>query len=343
MDLGHHIGNTVLMVCRVGFVVYDNISLLDVAGPAEVFTTANQLSGESLYELQTVALDGDTQVRSESGLRLGVDVGFSDKPSFDTVVVVGGLGYQRAMRTVPLVGEIAGLTAKADRVTSVCTGAFLLAAVGVLDGRRATTHWAYAEELARRFPEVSVVADEIYVVDGPVMTAAGVAAGIDLALAIVQDDHGVDLARSVSRRMVVYLQRVGGQSQFSERFPSTDSGVTDPFDTALAHAVDHPDDDLSVQHLADMAAMSRRHFSRVFQERTGTTPGRWVERIRVDAARTLLEQGGQAINQIAGEAGFGSEHTMRQAFQRVVKMSPASYRAMHGSPTVLADSDGRPS
>ena len=332
MDLGHRICNTVPMVCRVGFVVYDNISLLDVAGPVEVFATASQLSGEPLYEIQTVGLGKEGKegmVRSESGLRLGIDVAFCDTPSFDTIVVAGGLGYRRATRTLSLLGEIAGLVEKADRVTSVCTGAFLLAAIGVLDGRRATTHWAYADELARRFPEVSVVADEIYVVDGPVMTAAGVAAGIDLALAMVQNDHGADLARSVSRRMVVYLQRVGGQSQFSERYVSPRNEVEDHFDLALAHAADHPQDDLSVDNLADLAAMSRRHFSRVFRERTGTTPGRWVERIRVDAARALLERTDETMPRVATEAGFGSEHTMRQAFQRVVAMSPADYRVVH--------------
>ncbi len=329
MDLGHRICNTVPMVCRVGFVVYDNISLLDVAGPAEVFATANQLADENLYQLETTALGDLTKVRSESGLRLGIDIDLSSKPAFDTLIVAGGIGYGRATQDLSLLGSIGATAYQAERVASVCTGAFLLAAFGLLDGRRATTHWAYADELARRYPEVTVVADEIYVVDGSVMTAAGVAAGIDLALAMVQDDHGSDLARSVSRRMVVYLQRVGGQSQFSERYASPTPEVEDCFDLALAHAAAHPQDDLSVARLADLAAMSRRHFSRVFRERTGTTPARWIERIRVDAARALLEQGEETMPRVASEAGFGSEHTMRQAFQRVVAMSPADYRVIH--------------
>ncbi len=329
MDLGHRICNTVPMVCRVEFVVYDNISLLDVAGPAEVFATANQLTDENLYQIETAAVGGLKEVRSESGLCLGVDADLSSKPPFDTLIVTGGLGYGRAMQDLSLLGSIGAAANQAERVASVCTGAFLLAAIGLLDGRRATTHWAYAEKLARRFPEVSVVADEIYVVDGPIMTAAGVAAGIDLALAMVQDDHGADLARSVSRRMVVYLQRVGGQSQFSERHVAPTREVEDCFDLALAHAVSYPQDDLSVRSLAERASMSRRHFSRVFRERTGTTPARWIERIRVDAARALLERGDETMPSVAAEAGFGSEHTMRQAFQRVVGMSPSDYRVVH--------------
>lgn len=317
------------MICRVGFVVYDNISLLDVAGPTEVFATANQLAGEPLYEIRTVGREGTGMVRSESGLRLGVDVDLASGPSFDTLIVTGGHGYRRALQDLSLLGSIAVPAYQTERVASVCTGAFLLAALGLLDGRRATTHWAYAAELARRYPEVDVVADEIYVVDGPVMTAAGVAAGIDLALAMVQDDHGAELARSVSRRMVVYLQRAGGQSQFSERYTSPAGEFEDSFDRALAHAASHPQDNLSVGRLAELAAMSRRHFSRVFRERTGTTPGRWVERIRVDAARALLERTDETMPRVATEAGFGSEHTMRQAFQRVVGMSPSDYRVVH--------------
>ncbi len=322
------------MACRVGFVVYDGVGLLDVVGPSDVFTTANQVAGAPLYHCVVTAV-GCAEVRAESGLRLGVDVDLAGEPEpFDLLMVAGGLGFREALTNRRLMQAIAGAADRADRVTSVCTGAFLLAAIGQLDQRRATTHWAYAAELAEAFPKVSVVSDEIYVRAGSVTTAAGVVAGIDLALAIVEADHGAELARSVSRRLVVYLHRAGGQSQFSERFPQAsedDSQSSSPIDTVLAQLVQRPGEQWSVERMAATVAMSRRHFARVFKAHTGTTPARWVERVRVEEARTLLHQTKDPVSRIAQRAGFASAHTMGQAFQRVVGLSPTHYRAMHAN------------
>jgi len=332
--MGHRACYLPRMVCKVGFVVYENVGLLDVVGPSDVFATANQLAESALYESSVLSVGRDYVV-AESGLRLGVDADLSKlPPGLDTLIVAGGLGFREAMLDERLLKSISNAVAKVDRVASVCTGAFLLAAIGLLDNGRATTHWAFAAELAEQFPTVSVVSDEIYVIEGRVTTAAGVAAGIDLALAIVEADHGVALARSVSRRMVIYLHRAGGQSQFSERFtmPPSDRLVADEpisLNAVLADVVSEPRADWSVEHLAAAAAMSRRHFARVFRDRTGTTPARWVERVRVDAARELLDQGDLPVAAVAEEVGFRSVQTMRQAFQRVMGLAPTQYRAMH--------------
>ncbi|MDY7099713.1 MAG: GlxA family transcriptional regulator [Actinomycetota bacterium] len=317
---------------RVVLVAYDDFGFLDLVGPSDVLTTANQLAGRTLYQLSVAAHGRPDRVVAESGLRLGVDLDLADVVGpVDTVIVTGGLGYRAVTADPAAVAAIGRVAALAGRVCSVCTGSFVLAAAGVLDGRRATTHWAYADELRTANPGVEVVADELYVRHGPVVTAAGVAAGIDLALALVADDHGVALARAVSRRMVVYLHRAGGQSQFSERL-ATPEVVTDHgggLDRVLAGVAADPSGDHSVPALAERAAMSRRHFARVFRARTGTTPGRWVERVRVDAARRHLEQPGTTVEQVATRSGFASVDTMRQAFGRVLGVSPRQYRANH--------------
>jgi len=326
------------MVHRVGFIVFDQVGLLDVVGPSDVFTTANQLAESSLYE-SFVASVGCDYVRAESGLRLGVDVDLlTHRSRFDTLLVAGGIGFRDALTNQPLMEAIAGATKRANRVTSVCTGAFLLADIGLLDGRRATTHWSYAAELAELYPSVFVVSDEIYVGDGSVITAAGVAAGIDLALSIVEADHGIELAKSVSRRMVIYLHRAGGQSQFSERYsPVTKTrGGNNAIDALLADLVSRPDEAWSVERMALEATMSRRHFARLFREQTGTTPARWLERVRFDNALLLLDQTDEPVARIAERSGFGSVHTMRQTFHRIVGLSPMHYRALHSR----GDADG---
>lgn len=214
-------------------------------------------------------------------------------------------------------------------MVSVCTGAFLLAATGLLNNRRSTTHWAYADELAASYPRVKVVPDELFISAGKYTTSAGIAAGIDLALALVAQDHGNALALETSQRMVLYLNRAGGQSQFSERFKPADK-PGDEFDQLLTSVSEKPTGNLNNAALAERFSVSERHIARLFRERTGTTPARWVERVRVDHARSQLEQGNQSMSGIAAASGFASIDTMRQAFKRVMGIAPSQYRYNHG-------------
>ncbi len=313
-------------IILVGF---PDFCAMDLVGPGEVFSTASQLSGSALYSCVLVSRRRGEQLRSESGIHVVAEDTLANRiDSMHTLLVGGGNGIRSAMNDRRLVSDIARAGQTAPRVTSVCTGAFLLAEAGLLHGRRATTHWASADQLAAEFPDVDVVPDEIYVTSGNVMTSAGIAAGVDLALAIVADDHGDDLARAVAHRMVVYLNRSGGQSQFSERLRSPENA--DPGITAVVQTVQSdPTASYTVDAMARLAGMSSRHFARQFRAQTGTTPTRWVERVRVDAARDLLERTAMPPKIVGERSGFGSYETMRQSFQRVLGVSPAKYRAIH--------------
>jgi transcriptional regulator GlxA family with amidase domain len=325
----------------VAFVVFDGFSLLDVVGPSDVLTIANQQmeaiersaaptgpDPSPRYE-QRIAAPQAGPVTAESGLRLVADTTLSDLRPPHTLVVAGGDGVEQLLADSNSLEAISRLAHRSSRVVSICTGAFVLAELGLLDRRRATTHWASASQLADRYPAVKVTPDELFVRDGPVMTSAGIAAGIDLALALVADDHGSELARTVSRRMVLYLQRTGGQSQFSERLDYRAAPEPDHLDRLLAEIADDPSGDLSNPALAARLSVGERQLSRVFVNRTGTTPARWVARVRVDHGRRLLEQTALPVEQIAQRAGFGSVHTMRQVFHRVVGLSPDHYRRHH--------------
>ncbi|GAA5121527.1 GlxA family transcriptional regulator [Haloechinothrix salitolerans] len=306
-------------------VVYEGVQLLDVAGPAEVFSTAAKINGGSGYRLVIASPDGDA-VRTDSGLTLGVDIALADAPArVDTLVVAGGLGAFTAVESPELLAALAPLR-NARRVCSVCTGALLLAATGWLRGRRATTHWMACGDLACRHPDIDVEPDRIFVRDDDVYTSAGVTAGMDLALALVEDDHGAELARAVARALVLFLQRPGGQSQFSARL---DHPV--PADTTLRPVLDtiitDPAADHRLPNLAARAAVSERHLTRLFLQHTGTTPGRFVERVRVEAARGLLEREALGVRAVAARTGFGSEETLRRAFLRVLGVAPSEYRA----------------
>jgi len=312
-------------------VVYPGITMLDLAGPAEVFAAANRMaeSGPRYRSLVTSA-DG-RPITSNSGLRLDADARLSAVTGrVDTLLIAAGLTYAEAMRSDELVAQVRRIAGRARRVASTCVGAFVLAAAGLLDGRRATTHWAFCEELGRDFPKITVEADRIFVRDGNLFTSAGVTAGMDLALALVEADHGVEVARAVARWLVVFMQRPGGQSQFSEwlahPIPS-DSALRAVFDEIVAD----PSGEHSVPRLAERAALSERHFARLFIAETGTTPARFVERARVEAARELLEARSTTVDGVAEQAGFGSAETMRRAFLRVLGVGPADYRARFGA------------
>jgi len=309
--------------------IYNEFGFLDVVGPADVFTIANQRAGKTLYKIKTVAIGRQKTVSAESGLRLSIDSDLRELESTHTLLIPGGNGFREVLEHQTSIEEIRRVALLAKRVVTVCTGAFVLAATGLLNNRRATTHWAFADELAVAHPSIKVVSDELFISEGKYTTSAGIAAGIDLALALVAQDHGSALALETSQRMVLYLNRAGGQSQFSERFQQAEN-TGDEFDQLLASVSQSPSGNLSNAALAERYCVSERHIARLFRERTGTTPARWVERVRVDHARSQLERGNQSMNSIAVASGFASIDTMRQAFKRVMGISPSQYRHNHG-------------
>ena len=305
-------------VADVVIVLYEGVQSLDVSGPAEVFAAAG-------HHVRTVSSDG-VPVRSMSGLTLVPDGDLaSAEGDIDTLVVAGGNGTVEALADQRLIAWIAEAAGRSRRVTSVCSGAFLLAEAGLLDGRRATTHWSVCHALAELYPAVTVETDPIYVRDGDVWTSAGVTAGMDLALALVEDDHGRDAALAIARRFVLFLRRPGNQAQFSAQL-TAQTAERDVLQDIQAHIADRPGADLSVDALATRAGMSVRNFARSFRAEVGTTPARYVERVRVEAARRLLEETDAGVDAIAATCGFGTAETMRRAFVRALHVPPAEYR-----------------
>jgi transcriptional regulator GlxA family with amidase domain len=306
---------------KVVFLLFDGMKMLDVTGPAEVFAEANIVGAD--YAIDFVSASGEP-VMTSVGIRLPVG-GTPDGVDADTVVVSGG--DVLVTRGVPgdLVAAIQSLRGRARRLVSICTGSFALAAAGVLSGRRATTHWRVADRLARGYPDVRVEADALFVEDDGVFTSAGVSAGMDLALALVEQDHGADLAREVARRLVMFMQRPGGQSQFSAPLE-----VRRPRTPALREVVDlvsaQPALDHSARTLAARVGVSSRHLARLFASELDTTPARYVEQVRLDHAKALLDAG-HGVAQTARQAGFGSSETMRRVFVARFGASPSEYRA----------------
>lgn len=303
---------------RVVLVVFDRLQQLDATGPYEVLRAGG-------YHVELASPDGGP-VRSESGLVLGVDRALpSVRGPLDTLLIAGGNGVDVAMTDPVVQRAVRRLAPVSRRVASVCSGAFVLAEAGLLDGRRATTHWRRCAALAERYPAVTVETDPIFVRDGDVWTSAGVTAGMDLALALVEEDRGREAALAIARQLVMYVQRPGGQAQFSAalRAQRADREVLRDLQAWLP---DHLDLDLSVERLAERAAMSGRHFARAFAAETGVTPARYVEDLRVEAARRLLESTQRQVEDIAATCGFGSAETMRRAFLRAVHVPPAEYR-----------------
>ncbi len=316
----------------IELLAFPAVQLLDVAGPLQVFASANDLlagPGRAQPYAPRVVAQGDLGVVASAGLGLAAAPLPPVDAALDTLMVAGGQGVQAAAADPVLVEWVRARAMRARRLASVCTGAFLLAASGLLDGRRAATHWSLCAELARTFPAVRVEPDPIFVRDGPVWTSAGVTAGIDLALALVQQDLGRSVALAVARYLVVFLKRPGGQAQFSAALSL--QAAEDRFG-ALHEWIDaHLADDISLPILADRAGMSERSFSRRYVEATGLTPGRAVERLRVEAARRLLSEQRLPVKRIAQRCGFGSEETMRRSFLRLLAATPQDYRARFGS------------
>ncbi|BCA62718.1 hypothetical protein HMP09_1952 [Sphingomonas sp. HMP9] len=291
----------------IGFYVPPHHQLLDLAGPLDAFNAANAASGRQLYRWRALSRAGG-QMTSGAGLR--VETTRADDDALDTLLVVGGA--INAVRRQDEVATVKRVAARSTRIASVCTGAFLLAGAGLLDGRWATTHWSRARELQESFPAVSVEADRIYVADGPVWTSAGITAGIDLALALIEADHGVELARQVSRELVVYHRRPGGQAQFSAL--SQMEPESDRMRVALAFAREHLSEPLPIERLAAAARLSPRQFCRTFRMETGETPAKAIERLRVEAAYLRLQDGSEPVEVIARAVGFNDPERMRRAF-----------------------------
>jgi transcriptional regulator GlxA family with amidase domain len=304
---------------RIVLLAFDNVQLLDVAGPAQVFASAGA------YALTLVSPRGGL-VTTSSGLALATAPLAAARGPIDTLVVAGGPGVRTAVGDRALIARIQGWSKRARRTCSVCSGAFLLAEAGLLDGRRAATHWSACRELQERYPAVRVEPDPIFVRDDAVWTSAGVTAGIDLALALVEADLGHEAAMRVARWLVVFLKRPGGQSQFSAPL-SAQVAADDGLGALHGWMADHLDADLRVERLAARVGMSPRTFARVYAARLGTTPAKTVERLRVEAARRALEDGGAPIKLVAHRCGFGDEERMRRAFVRRLGISPSDYRA----------------
>jgi len=317
---------------QVVVVAFDDCQLLDLAGPIEVLRSATRLGAEPGYEIRVLTPDGEP-IRSESGVRIAADGSLAALAAtgehVDVLVVLGGHGTRLARRNASFLEDLITVASSTDRVTSVCTGAWLLAAAGLLDGYAATTHWSSCDALAERHPDVVVHPDRIYVQDRDRWTSAGVTAGIDLFLAIVDHDHGPDLAHEVARWLVVFARRPGGQSQFSAQLrakPATTTSIAE----LQRWVTDHLDENLTVEVLAAQASMSPRTFARFFVRETGMTPAAYVEELRVEAAQRLLETSDLTVDAVAGRVGMRHPEILHRAFRRRVGTTPDRYRQHFG-------------
>jgi transcriptional regulator GlxA family with amidase domain len=311
----------------VWIVAFPGVQILDVTGPHEVFALANRF-GDSARPRYAMSIVAPTtgRLQTSGGLSIVAQQSFAQAAGpVDTLIVAGGADLRTRIGDARLVAWIRRTARRARRVASVCTGAFLLAEAGLLDGRRATTHWVAYDALQQRFPSVQVERDPIFVRDGNVFTSAGITAGMDLALELVEEDCGRDLALMVARWLVMFLRRPGGQSQFSVQL-SAQLAERDGLRSVQAWIAEHPGGDLSVPTLARQARMSARNFARAFRREIGVTPAAYVQAQRVEAARRLLETSGRNVSGIAEACGFSRVETMHRAFRRVLRVAPGQYR-----------------
>ena len=316
---------------RIAILAMPGVQLLDVSGPLDVFAEANRQSGRNAYELLVVGMPG-ASIKSSSGVRLLPDlvIGQDDAGNLDTLLVAGcpDAGVVDANPTT--VAWLKHTAPKCRRYGSVCAGAYLLAATGLIDGRRVTTHWAVAADLAQKYPAITVDEDAIHVKDGPVRTAAGVTAGLDLALALVEEDLGRDLALKVASQLVMFFKRPGGQMQFSRENETQIAGRA-ALQELQRWISSNPGIEHSVPSLAERVQLSPRHLSRLFRNEIGMTPAAWVEVARVNAARKMLELRGNVPKLVANQCGFADVDVMRRAFRRHVGVTPAEYRRRFGT------------
>ncbi|WP_341197994.1 GlxA family transcriptional regulator [Hyphomonas chukchiensis] len=306
----------------IGILIFEGFQLLDAAGPITVFEMPVRGLNPPPYRLTVYSLPGGP-VKSSSGISMHSE-SLPAGLTLDTLIVSGGEGTRTAMRDGAMMSAIRDLSVRTRRTTSVCSGAFLLAAAGLLDGRKATTHWRRCPDMTRHFPAVQLDADRIFVRDGKFWTSAGISAGIDLALALVEEDLGEDVARHSAREMVVHQRRQGGQSQFSVM--QDVKLASGRFDTLIAWIQANLGCELKVEQMAEQAKMSPRNFARVFRAETGTTPARLVEKLRLEAARERVEMTGISLQEIAQQTGFGDAERMRVSFMRAYGQPPMVLR-----------------
>jgi transcriptional regulator GlxA family with amidase domain len=309
------------MARTLGLLIFPDFQILDAAGPLAAFEIAGRY-GDGAYDIRLIAPGGGL-VRSSAGVSFAAEP-LDPGAGFDTLMVAGGDGTRAASRDAVLLDFVRQASARSRRTASVCSGAFVLAAAGLLDGRRATTHWSRSADFARRFPAARLEPDRIFVKDGPVWTSAGITAGIDLSLAMIGEDLGEDIARATAQQLVVYHRRPGGQSQFSALLELDRPDAR--FGGLLAWARERLHEPLGVERLAERAAMSPRNFARAFAAETGVTPAKAIERLRVEAARARIEGGAEPIDELAGKVGFGDPERMRRAFLRAFGQPPQALR-----------------
>lgn len=309
---------------RIGLLCFDGINALDVVGPAETFALARSDSGDSLYQVLTLGL-GEREVIAESGIVLRPQISGSSAPPLDTLIIPGGSGLRQPSVNRRAAALIAALSRQARRIASVCTGIYALAPTGLLDGRRVTTHWRFAGDVAHRFPSLRVDASAVFIKDGRFYTSAGITAGIDLSLALVEEDFGPAAALAIARELVVYLKRPGDQEQYAEPL-QFQMESKDAFADLVAWLAAHLHAELSVEALARRCSLSPRQFSRRFRRAFSMTPAAFVQRLRLDEARKRLARPDARIKQVAASVGFRSDDVFRRAFERRYGIPPGAYR-----------------
>lgn len=325
---------------RIALFAYPGVQALDLSGPLEMFARATRLLRDEGrahpgYSLAVVGTE-EGPIASSSGFRFLPDTTFRAlRGAVDTLLVVGGRGVDAVTGDPAVLGWFRRMSHRVRRLGSVCTGAFVLAEAGLLDGRSATTHWSRAAELSRRYPRVRVEEDRIWVRDGRIYTSAGVTAGMDLALALIEEDLGADVALSVARAMVMYVRRPGDQSQYSAPL-RLQAAETPSLRALVAWAAEHPASDLSVSALARRAGRSPRHLTRIFRKELGVAPGEAIDQLRLEAARRALQQSASSLEEVAARCGFGSAEVLRRAFLRTLHVTPSAYRARFAAGEAIA-------
>ena len=316
---------------RVVMLVYNQTQILDITGPLEVFGRTTRwlneqgITTEAAYELEMVA-ESKGVFQTSSKIQMVADGAYRDvKGPIDTLLIAGGIGYAAEATNTNLLDWIKQASRHSRRVGSICTGSFILAKAGLLENRKATTHWAYCSELQQKFPSITVDCNALYVQDGKFFTSAGVTAGIDLALALVEEDWGSTIALNVAQELVIFYKRPGGQSQFSRHLEAQKLASSDMSELQV-WILENLDQGLTVKKIAAKAAMSERHFIRRFTAEAGMPPGKYVQQVRVEAARRKLETTQQALKSIATECGFSSPEIMRRTFQKFLGIPPNEYR-----------------
>jgi transcriptional regulator GlxA family with amidase domain len=314
---------------RIVMLAFADCEILDVCGPMDVFYWANNWTrrnrNEPSYSMKILAEQAGP-VTTMSGMKIVADGAFyEEQDEFDTLILAGGFGVDKAMENRDLMNWLSRMSAKVRRVVSICTGAFLLAECGLLDGRKATTHWLYCDRLANDYRNIQVEPDRIFIRDGSVYTSGGITAGIDLAMALVEEDLGSEIANQIARSLLVFLRRPGGQSQFSG-YLLTEAKTRMDLRELQVWIINNPGENHTVEELAGKLAMSPRNFSRVFVKEVGMSPANYIELVRVNAARNKIEQTKLPLKLISEQSGFANDEHMRRAFQRQLKVSPQAYR-----------------